>query len=282
MGAARERKKLARKAARGRIKSGKRARRAARSEGRRGRSARDIVARSNLDRMSRQRIGEFGPGGTIRTSLRGAARSPLGRKLLTAFRQKGKQLITRTRGGYAGSAYQRSAGRVGPANIYGRQVARRSTSAVAVRAAVPVAIGAGAAGAAWELGRGATDLIQGGIDMVRRRGRSPARRSQSQGVPFQPGGIVPTDSITHTWVANGVPFAQLADGRVMVRRKNGTIKIFRRPRPIVLGRNPGVRDIVRADKKIEQLMKVMRKRMPAARRRTAAQHPASTQIVRAG
>ena len=82
---------------------------------------------------------------------------------------------------------------------------------------------------------------------------------------------MPTDSITHTWVANGVPFAQLADGRVMVRRKNGTIKTFRRPRPIVLGRNPGVRTLARADKKIDALLKLVRKRFPAARRRQHSQ-----------
>ena len=84
---------------------------------------------------------------------------------------------------------------------------------------------------------------------------------------------MPTDSITHTWVANGVPFAQLADGRVMVRRKNGTIKIFRRPKPIVLGRNPTVRQLVRADKKIDKVLKLVRKRMPAARRQHSKTHP---------
>lgn len=97
-----------------------------------------------------------------------------------------------------------------------------------------------------------------------------ARHRQVQQVPFTPGTVVPTDAITHTWIANGVPFAQLADGRVMVRKKNGQIKTFRRPRPIVLGRNPGIRDLVRADKKIDGMMKLIRKRLPAARRPKAS------------
>ena len=147
----------------------------------------------------------------------------------------------------------------------GRSIATRPPTSIARRTAIgagKVAIG----GAAFEAG--STLFAQ-----FAPRGEDVARRIRSgggsrRGVPFSPGTVVPTDSITHTWVANGVPFAQLADGRVMVRRKNGTIKTFRRPRPIVLGRNPGVRDLVRADKKIDGLLKLVKKRFPA--RRTAA------------
>lgn len=241
-----------------------------RSRGRRGgRTAADIVGRARLDRITRKRIGEIAPGGGIRTIGRAALRSSLGRKLLTIARQRLSKIP-----GIGRFAGRTRRAQTAPTVFGTRAPAARSTRSLAVRTAAPIAVGAATGGAAFEAGRRIFDAIPGGIDVARRiRDRVPARRGgRGQGIPFTPGGIVPTDSITHTWVANGVPFAQLADGRVMVRRKNGTIKTFRRPRPIVLGRNPGVRDIVRADKKIESLLKVMRKRLSPARRPKAPQH----------
>jgi len=110
--------------------------------------------------------------------------------------------------------------------------------------------------------------LERGVELARHARRGFPKRGP-QTMDFNVGQNIAPHQVVKTWVANGVQFAQLADGRVMVRKKNGTIKTFRRPKPIVLGRNPGVRDIVRADKKIEALLKVMRKRMPAARRRSA-------------
>lgn len=160
----------------------------------------------------------------------------------------------------------RSQGNMGLAVQPSTAIATRSRAATLARRTVVF----GASGAAFE---GGSQILQGlgGVQVPSLRRRGGARRGQAMGIPFQPGGIVPTDSITHTWVANGVPFAQLADGRVMVRRKNGTIKTFRRPKPIVLGRNPSVRQLVRADKKIDQLLKLVRKRFPPARRRQHSQ-----------
>jgi len=261
---ARKRARQAASRARGGARITKKQARAGRK--RDGRSAQEIVALSNVRRMARKRIGEIGPGGGVRSIGRGLVKSPLGRKALTVARQQFARIPGIGR--FAGSTRRARAASVS------LTPAVRSTRAVAVRAAAPVAIGAGAAGLAFEAGRNFPDIISGGIDVAKRIRGGISRRSRGQAVPFTPGGIVPTDSITHTWVANGVPFAQLADGRVMVRRKNGTIKTFRRPRPIVLGRNPGVRDIVRADKKIDALLKVVRKRFPPARRnpRHSQQH----------
>jgi len=230
-----------------------------------GRTAREIVGLSRFERIARKRSGEFGPGGGIRAAGRAAISSAIGRRALTIARQK----LSRVPGlGRAFRTTRRARGPQVPLVFGTRTPAVRSTRAIALRGAAPVAVGAGAAGLAFEAGRTIFDAIPGGVDLARRiRGRVPSR-GRAQGVPFTPGGIVPTDSITHTWMANGVPFAQLADGRVMVRRKNGTIKTFRRPRPIVLGRNPGVRELVRADKKIDSLLKMVKKRFPA--RRTAA------------
>lgn len=207
-------------------------------------------------------------GGVKSVITRAIIRSPIGKKALTVARQR----ISKIPG--VGGLFGRTRAAARPAGLIsartGRELAVRPSSSVAKR----VAIAGGkvaAGGAAFELGSTVFANIRGGGDVARRIAKglgSGGGSSRARAVPFTPGGIVPMDSITHTWVANGVPFAQLADGRVMVRRKNGSIKTFRRPRPIVLGRNPGVRDLVRADKKIDALLKLVKKRFPA--RRTAA------------
>jgi len=254
--------------ARGGARTTKRQSRGGRSGGRGDRVSR-LVTKSTARFFAKKAI-ESGVG-TVGGGIGGFARSQIVRRTLTVARQRASKLpgigrLFRTT--------QRSRGQVPLVNFGTRAVTRRSTAALATRAAVPVAVGAGAAGVAFEAGRTIFDAIPGGVDMVRRirAGGGGSRRTRGQAVPFKPGALVPTDSITHTWVANGVPFAQLADGRVMVRRNNGTIKTFRRPRPIVLGRNPGVRDLMRADKKIDGLLKMVRKRFPAARRRHSVAH----------
>jgi len=204
-----------------------------------------------------RQAGIIGP--VIRGSIL-ALRSGIGKRILTIARQR----ISRIPGigRFAGRTR-----RARPVGTTGREIATRPTRSIARRTTVAAAKVA-ATGVAFEAGSTVFSAIRGGEDVVRRLGEPRRGRAPARGIPFTPGGIVPTDSITHTWVANGVPFAQLADGRVMVRRKNGTIKTFRRPRPIVLGRNPGVRELVRADKKIDALLKLVKKRFPA--RRTAA------------
>jgi len=263
---ARKRARQAANRARGGAAQTKRQRRGGR---RGGLTAKGLALKSTTRFFARKRIREMGPGGGIRQIGKGLAGSQLVRKGLTVARQR----LSKVPG--IGRAFGTTR-RAREGLHYGTRIQRQggpTTRQLALRSAVPVAVGAGAAGVAFEAGRTIFDAIPGGVDMARRiRGSGGGtRRTRGQAVPFTPGGIVPTDSITHTWVANGVPFAQLADGRVMVRRKNGTIKTFRRPRPIVLGRNPGVRDLVRADKKIESLLKMVKKRMPA-RRYTAPRH----------
>lgn len=178
-------------------------------------------------------------------------------------------------------ARERSRSLVGPSGAALVRPARtRGVARRVVARAAPIV----AAGGAFQAGAEIIDFV-GGANLPSLRGRRGQRLpSRGQGIPFTPGTVVPTDSITHTWVANGVPFAQLADGRVMVRKKNGQIKTFRRPKPIVLGRNPTIRQLARADKKIDQAVKLMRKRMPSARKQAAKRTAPvdNVQIVRAG
>lgn len=221
-------------------------------------------ARSRADRGEgrggRSRVKQAGWIGPVARAAIIVSKSPIARKALTVARQK----ITKLPGVRAFATRTQRATR--PSGLVsartGREIAVRPTQSVARRVTTTAAKVA-AGGVAFEAGSTLFSTLTRGDGVVRTRGRTTARRAS---VPFTPGTQVPMDSITHSWVANGVPFAQLADGRVMVQRKNGTIKTFRRPRPIVLGRNPGVRDLVRADKKIDRLLKLVRKRFPAARR----------------
>ncbi len=56
-------------------------------------------------------------------------------------------------------------------------------------------------------------------------------------------------------------FAQLLDGRIAVRRLNGSIKTYRPAKHIVLSRNPRLGAVVAADRKIETIMKRVKKRV---------------------
>ena len=250
------------KAARARIRQGKRARRAARSGGG------SIPVRAAAF------------GGVKSAVVRAALRSSIVRRGLSIARQRIARIPGIGRFARTTRAAQRSTAiaerqRAGNIAVGKRSLARRAARGLATAAV---------AGAALEAGSTVFTAL-GGEDVARRiagtRGRrAPARRGSN--IPFTPGTVVPTDSITHTWIANGVPFAQLADGRVMVRRKNGTIKIFRRPRPIVIGRNASVRTLVRADKKIDALLKLVRKRFPPSRRNAPKSTPTAITQVRAG
>jgi len=189
---------------------------------------------------------------------RAVLRTRIGKRVATVARQQ----ISRVPGiGRLARTTRAARARTAPSGNLGLAVRPTRPSAIATIGRRTAVIAAG--GAVFETASQAVQQI-GGVNVPSIRGarRTPSRR----GIPFSPGTQVPTDSITHTWVANGVPFAQLADGRVMVRRKNGTIKTFRRPKPIVLGRNPSVQQLVRADKKIDKLLKLVRKRFPPARR----------------
>lgn len=95
---------------------------------------------------------------------------------------------------------------------------------------------------------------KGGVKME--PGVSLMLRDQSVGnvLPSPTGAMV-----TNTWVANGTPFVQTADGWIYVQRRNGSIKRYRPPKNIVISRNPRVGSLLKADKKLSRLKKGLRK-----------------------
>jgi len=76
-----------------------------------------------------------------------------------------------------------------------------------------------------------------------------------------------------TWVANGVTFYRLEDGRLGVINKKGKVKVWRPKKPIVLfaGGAGNLRTMLRADRALDRqakrIKKMLSRRSPAPRRR---------------
>lgn len=113
------------------------------------------------------------------------------------------------------------------------------------------------------------------------------RERESDGrVPVVPGGPGPgalPSQVIGSWLANGVVFYRLFDGRLAVKNKHGRWKIWRPKKPIVLmpsGAN-NLRNILRADavlnRQAKKIAAMLNRRAP---RRPAARPPA--QVVVAG
>lgn len=83
-----------------------------------------------------------------------------------------------------------------------------------------------------------------------------------------PPGIAP-GAVVKTWSTRGVSvtFYKLSDGRIACQKKDGTWKIWRPAKHLVISRNPKVNALLRADKKIDKLMKALARRAGVSRRR---------------
>jgi len=101
-----------------------------------------------------------------------------------------------------------------------------------------------------------------------------------QGQIFNPGEIV------KTWTANGVAFARLADGRTVVRRKDGTFKIYRQPKPLVImpGGASNLRQLVKVNNAVVRQLRTLKKAIARAEPRirkvkVPVAVPAGTSII---
>lgn len=85
------------------------------------------------------------------------------------------------------------------------------------------------------------------------------------GTGLQVGAQLPhKDTIVKTWSTGTANFARLADGRGVAQRKDGSLRTFRYPKHIVVSRNPRMRSLTRAAKKLDKLTQ----RVVAAPRQT--------------
>jgi len=91
-------------------------------------------------------------------------------------------------------------------------------------------------------------------------GRAMAR------LPAVGGMLPPGATVVKTWNTGTAQFARLADGRMAVQRKDGTIKTWRPQKHIVIPRNPRVGTLIRADKRLDRLVKGLRKVVRSGKR----------------
>jgi len=105
-------------------------------------------------------------------------------------------------------------------------------------------------------------------------------------------GTVDTGDLQYvgTWTANGIRFYRLVDGKIAVQRKNGTWKVWRPKKPIVLYSDgaDNLKTLLKADRALDRQSKRLRKMLDrrAPRRRsttrTRTQLPAGQQIITTG
>lgn len=79
------------------------------------------------------------------------------------------------------------------------------------------------------------------------------------------GGTVGGVPVVKSW--QGGRMGLTADGRGVALRKNGTVKIFRYQKPIVVTRNPRVGTLLRADKRLTRLTHGLRRTVNRGRPR---------------
>jgi len=78
-------------------------------------------------------------------------------------------------------------------------------------------------------------------------------------LPGLGGTLPPRDTVVKVWNTGTAQFARLADGRIAVQKKDGTIKVYRPQKHIVIPRNPRVGTLIRADKRLKRLVKGLKK-----------------------
>jgi len=87
------------------------------------------------------------------------------------------------------------------------------------------------------------------------------------------------------WTANGVKFYKLSNGQIAVRRKNGTWKVYRPPKPIVLmpTGSGDLRTLLRADavitKQAKKIRAMLDRRAPRTRRASKTEQKQEIVVV---
>lgn len=88
-----------------------------------------------------------------------------------------------------------------------------------------------------------------------------------QTLPGVGGMLPPGTTIVKVWNTGTAQFARLADGRIAVQKRDGTIKVYRPQKHIVIPRNPRVGTLIRADKRLQRLTTGLRKVVDRGRTR---------------
>ena len=94
----------------------------------------------------------------------------------------------------------------------------------------------------------------------------PGTGRQIRTLPGVGGQLPAGTTIVKVWHTGTAQFARLLDGRIAVQRKDGTIKTYRPQKHIVIPRNPRVGTLIRADKRLDRLVKGLRKVVRSGKR----------------
>jgi len=110
-------------------------------------------------------------------------------------------------------------------------------------------------------GRGGFQPFRAAIRRVQSAVGVSRRTTQLAGVTQRPRAAAAAQmsagdgNIVKTWVANGTPFSMLDNGKIVVTRKDGTMKTYRPYRPVVIPRKWNARSMGR----VATALKGMRK-----------------------
>lgn len=111
-------------------------------------------------------------------------------------------------------------------------------------------------------GAGDVTSPQRGLDIMH-----PSTGRSIQTLPGVGGMLPPGTTIVKVWNTGTAQFARLADGRIAVQKRDGTIKVYRPQKHIVIPRNPRVGTLIRADKRLNRLVVGLRKVVDRGRTR---------------
>lgn len=120
-------------------------------------------------------------------------------------------------------------------------------------------------------GEGILDIAQRRFEGPRAPQRGLATMQHGTGramarLPGVGGQLPPGATVVKVWTTGTANFARLADGRMAVQKKDGTIKTWRPQKHIVISRNPRVGTLIRADKRLDRLVKGLRKAVRSGKR----------------
>jgi len=77
-----------------------------------------------------------------------------------------------------------------------------------------------------------------------------------------------SQNVAYSWNTGTATFYRLIDGRIAVQKKNGVWKVYWPARHIVVPRNPRVGTLLKADRRIDRMMKGIHKRAGGHTRRS--------------
>jgi len=85
-------------------------------------------------------------------------------------------------------------------------------------------------------------------------------------------------NVAYSWNTGTATFYRLIDGRIAVQKRNGVWKVYWPARHIVVPRNPRIGTLLRADRRIDRMMKGIHKRAGGHGRRAPARTGATQRV----